>query len=302
MKILGSIALLCVVVGMAAGCGDDSPTPPGATVRTIDFPGDAPTLKAAIGMASAGDTVRVGPGAHSIDSTLVFDSAKDGVALIGRGDAEIGKALVERPILDFTRTPRADGIIVAAGASSVTIRGLEITGILEAGVGLLGPGGRLVDCVVRRAATDAVACTQATSDGTIEKNLLLYPGRFGVYCVLGAHPRVVGNTIVGAIECGIYSANSGPICDRNIVVLAQNYGFICYGPTLPTLYCNDAFGNGINYEGCMEDTTTNFKLDPLFCDSTAFTLRSDSPFDSANAGACGQIGAAGVGCAAGAAE
>jgi hypothetical protein len=289
---LGALALALATL---AGCGDDdSPADPSPD-RTIEFPGDAATLQEAIDMASAGDTVRVGAGTHDIDSTLVFGASRAGVTLAGRAEGDAEKALAPRPILNFTRPPLGDGIVVLANVANVTIRGLELRGNLRVGVGLLGPGARLTDCVVQRADPYSVSCTQANSNGRIDGNLLLYPTRFGVYAILGAHPTIVGNTIVGSNDCGIYT-DSEPVCERNIVVLSRNWGIFCAAQPPPALHCNDVFGSGLAPYGNCEPGDGDIERDPLFCDSTDFMLHADSP--CAPDSSCGQIGASGVGCGA----
>ncbi|GJM43955.1 MAG: hypothetical protein DHS20C21_07970 [Gemmatimonadota bacterium] len=63
--------------------------------------------------------------------------------------------------------------------------------------------------------------------------------------------------------------------------------------------CNLFWGNAENYSFWPEEATvTDVVADPEFCapDLLDFTVRDSSPAAAANSGACGQIGAHGVGC------
>lgn len=288
-----SLALALALGG--AGCSeDDDPTAP-AVGQTIDFPGDAATLQEAIDMASAGDTVRVGAGSHPLDTTLVFDPGDDGVVLVGRAESEAEKRRAPRPVIEIASDEPVDGVLVRAGVADVTIRGLEIRGDLRTGVGLLGPGSRLVDCVVDGARGSGVSCTQPSSDGTIEGNLILDAAPFGVFCLFGAHPTIVGNTIVGAGDCGIYASSSSPSVRRNIIFDSANWGIACFGEPYPSLSCNALFASGNDdYSPECPGDSTDVRSDPLFCDLTSYGVMPNSPCAAANAGACGRIGAVGV--------
>ncbi len=296
-------ALAALALGLA-GCGDEDEGPAGPQPgggRTINFPGDAATLQAALDMAASGDTVRVGAGTHAIDASLVIGAGRAGVALIGRLESELPKSAVasgaERPVLDIQGPTPKFGILVQDAAADVTIRGLQIRGAVTTGVSLSAPGGRLVDCRIDSASTYAVSCPRPESTIVIEENLLLEAGLFGVRCAGGARPVVRGNTIVGAGDCGIYSEFSAPVCERNVVVESANWGIACFGPPVPALSCNALFDNvTADYSPECTPGAGDFHADPLFCDATSYAIRSDSPCAAANAGACGLIGAVDVGC------
>jgi hypothetical protein len=295
-----SAAAILLALLLASGCGDDDPAPPPPSDGRIDFPGDAATLQLAIDMAVGGDSVFVGAGTHVMDEGLLFSATQSGVTLVGRRDGEQTKSLADRPVLVFS--DNVDAITVPPAAANVTIRGLTIQGDFITGVKLRGAGGHLADCRIESAGAYSVACT--TPDSTVvEGNLLLDAGLFGVNCATGARTSIVGNTISGAGDCGIISNNAEPACERNIVVGSANWGIACFGIPLPTALCNAFYSNGIDStwdlsDECLPPDSGSFHADPLFCDVISYALSPNSPCTADSAGACGQIGAVGVGCAA----
>jgi hypothetical protein len=295
-------ALVALAALAAAGCGeDDNPqTPPPTGGRTIHFPGDAATLQAAVDMAVRGDTVLVEAGTHTIDTSLVIGDARDGVTLAGRLDASPKSAGAERPVLDLANALPQTGIAVRSTAEDVTIRGLEIRGDLTIGVDLLGPRARLVDCRIVAPSYYCVACGASSAVSVIEGNLLLDAVLFGVACSGGAIPTIVGNTIVGAGDCGIISTDASPVCERNIVFGSTNFGVACFSSEVParvpSLDCNAFFGNGSDYSFDCVPGAGDFHADPIFCDVIGYEIASTSPCTPDSSGGCGLIGAAGVGC------
>lgn len=293
-------AILLAIAFAATGCGgDDDPTPPPADPR-INFPGDAATLQEAINMASAGDTVLIGAGTHSMDETLDFGGLRSGVVLVGRLEEDQGKSLADRPALDFTEAGPVTGITITPEASDVTIRGLTLLGTLDVGIKPNGPRARVIDCRIESALTYSISCQASDSTVVIEKNLLLDAGFFGIYCN-GTNPQIIGNTIAGAQDCGIYAGNSASVCRANIIVRSTNWGIFCIGPELPALSCNALFDNGSEVVGGDYNPTCvpgvdDILVDPLFCDEVSYALAANSPCSADSAGACGQIGAVGVGC------
>ncbi len=288
-------ALAAIVV---AGCGGDDPVSPPVGGRTIRFPRDAATIQAAVDMATRGDTVLVEAGAHAIDTTVVFRAANSGVSLVGRLESEVGKAAAERPVLDLGGTTSRSGIVLRSTAEDVTIRGLEIRGdSLTVGIEIFGPGHRLADCRIVGPSRWGVTCTQAGTTAVIQGNLFIEAGVFGVVCGDGADAHVIGNTIVGAGDCGIFSSDAAPVCERNIVVESANWGIACFGPDLPTLSCNALFDNvTADYSPECVPGPSDFHADPIFCDAITYAIASNSPCAPERSGACGLIGAVAVGC------
>jgi hypothetical protein len=133
--------------------------------------------------------------------------------------------------------------------------------------------------------------------GIVESCVLIAPGRFGVNVQRGAAPLVVGNTIVGSLDCGIATFGSSPTCERNLIFDSVNFGIFCSGAA-PALACNLLFRNGIPYSIDCGSHPDDLAGDPLFCADSSYAIRPDSPCAEGNAGECGQIGAVGVGCSA----
>lgn len=296
---LGSAALLFCAFALAAGCGDDSPEGPEDSA-IVNFPGDATTLRAALDMAAPGDTVLVAPGEYMIDSTITFDAGHAGVTLMGRPQSAAGVGGAPRPVLRFTMAPRGQGIVVPAGVLGITIRGLRLAGALNDGVRLLSAGSRLVDCAIDSVSRNGVYCNGSDANSIVEGNVIVEAGFFGVDVGSGADPLIQNNTIVGANDCGIRTVFTEPRIERNVIVESRNFGIACFAlvPTeVPVLSCNAFFANGIDYSTECVPGGSDFHADPLFCDRTSYAISAASPCAAENAGDCGLIGAAGVGCA-----
>jgi hypothetical protein len=280
-------SLLALTLGLHS-CGDDSMGPDDGDVdHTIEFPTDVADLQMAIDQAEPGDTVLVAAGSHTITTSIQILSSQAGITLLGAKEAVRG---AERPILNFTLTIQKDALTV--NAQNVRVEGIEFTGTFSTGVVFSKADGVLTNCVVNGGLRYGVACTQPESDTLIERNILRNAGSFSVYCVGGSHPLVRRNTIVDAGDCGIYSFGSTPNCRNNVIVGSENFGIACFLPGAPTLGCNVLFDN-VNADYSPECTpgASDQHADPRFCDTTTFTLFSDSPCTAANAGACGPIGA-----------
>ena len=113
---------------------------------------------------------------------------------------------------------------------------------------------------------------------------------------------LTGNTSALNAGAGFYIAMNEdwgvtPACvvSNNIAFGNAAQGLFWNGPGPPTLSCNDWFGNTAGATWGFAPGATDLSVDPLFCDlaNDDVRLRSDSPLLG---GACGQIGARGVGC------
>lgn len=289
------VVAACLLAASFAGCGDDD-EPNGPTeTNIVRFPEDAATMSAALEAASIGDTILVSPGEHMIDSMIVFGDGHTGVTIMGRSESQMGMGGAARPTLRFAPMNSA-GILVPANALGITIRGLRLTGDVYYGVQFSGPGGRVVDCEIDSITYSAVRCTNPATDAIIEANILREAGAFGVQIGESSHPLVIGNTIIGSKDCGIYHYGAAT-CERNIIVESVNYGIFCGGAQPPVLSCNAFFANGVHYSDNCDPGVTDIQADPMFCNTQTLALFAESPCAAENAGECGQIGAVGVGCA-----
>ena len=106
----------------------------------------------------------------------------------------------------------------------------------------------------------------------------------------------------GAVDIGEFGTPTMEI--RNSIIAFSSVGSAtkCFASNTITTVCCDIFGNaGGDWVGCMagqQNLNGNISADPLFCDITNgdYTLQGNSPCALPHSGACGQIGAFGVGC------
>lgn len=274
-----------------AGCGADSVAPEDDNL--VQVPGEAATIQEAIDQAKLGDHIVIADGEYTLDAPVVVPTGKPGLILRGEDGT--------RPRLVFTVSPdSADAIIVLA--PNVSVRSLEIRGTFRVGI-LYLPGGSegtgdVSDCIVRHAGWYAVEAGSGAADITIQRNILVDSGIFGVICANGAAPLIQNNTIVRSGDCGIYVDMSYPTCLRNIIVESVTFGIACFGPVPPTINCNVIFTSGVSdYSVECVPGADDQSTDPMFCDPATFTLLPGSPCAPANAGACQGIGAVTTVCA-----
>jgi hypothetical protein len=284
--------LLILAFGLC-GCSDDeSPTIPDD--HRIEFPGDAATLQEAIQLASAGDTVRVAAGTHTVNTPVVVPADKSGITIEGDHSGALRHG--ERPILDFQLASGQDGITVRA--QNVKIHEIEIRGALQDGVvfdsspGYDASGGTIEGCVLAAPLRDGISCIGNFSDTHIERNIIVSAQRFGVSCWTGSDPLIERNTVVGAGDCGLYSNAASPACRYNIVAQTGNWGIACFVTPIADLSCNVLWQstNGHYSPECVPGST-DMDADPRFCNETSYTLMPDSPCLPQNNKGCGNIGA-----------
>lgn len=110
----------------------------------------------------------------------------------------------------------------------------------------------------------------------------------------------MGNTLFGNGGAGIeiLSGTSGSILVTNNIV-ASNVGWGLQIPVnefVATVGCNAWFANGLGSVTGAQADSSDFEVDPGFCDISTqdVSLFSDSPLSTQTS--CGQIGARGVGC------
>jgi hypothetical protein len=273
------------------GCGAEPVAP--ENDHLIQVPGEAATIQEAINRAELGDQIVVADGQYTLDAQVQIPTGKPGLILRGADGS--------RPRLVFTlNADSTDAIVVQA--PNVSVRNLDISGTYRVGI-LYLPGGSegagdVSDCIVRDAGWYAVQAGSGAADITIQRNILVDAGVFGVICANGAAPLIQNNTIVRAGDCGIYVDFSQPECRRNVIVESVTFGIACFSVTPPVVDCNVFFANGVSdYSVECIPGAGDRSVDPLFCDPATFTLQAGSPCAPANAGACQGIGAVQTVCA-----
>lgn len=284
------VPLLALTLVIACGDDDDSGTNPPPEDAVLDVPGEVATLALALEQAASGDSIRLAPGDYTLDSALTIDSELAGVTLIGSDSGE-------RPSLLFPMASGQTAIAVAPGADGFGIVNLRLEGTFSVGVRLEARDSFLQNCRIDAATAFSVECRNDVPGRRIERNLLIDAGIFGLRCEGGASPDVIGNTISGAGDCGIYTTGASPDCRQNLVIDSTQWGVAVFGSSLPELSCNNITESGIaDYNDIDVAGKDDIHMDPLFCDEESFGLSPDSPCAAGNAKTCGQIGAVGVLC------
>jgi len=145
-------------------------------------------------------------------------------------------------------------------------------------------------------------------DLDVQGNVVLRSGGTGIRITdletVGSARHITQNTSVGNGGSGFDLALDNPHqqtftydVSRNISHANGGWGFNwrVTGTGAPTLGCNDWFANAAGSTSGAVPGATDVSVDPLFCDlaNNDVRLRSDSPLLG---GACGTIGAHGMGC------
>lgn len=213
---------------------------------------------------AAGSLTVGGGGISSVDGHPVFTACRfeSNDAQIGAGvyvspsDAGAGVTLRRCSILNNTARDEAGGLFLSNSDSTL------IEDCLIAGNRVTSPGGRGGAAYILNDDLSHIAgSTIANNSG----------GNAAVYVYDGAQPTI----------------------EHSIIALNSGLGVLCSGGS-PDLSCCDIFGNSGGDNACGQSSGIIHE-DPLFCDAGngVFSLRSDSP---CLFGACGQIGALGIGC------
>lgn len=275
------ILLLGALLLLSAGCSDDDPTepqrPPMDFLVGVDF-----TLAEAVDQARPGDTISFF-GGDSLSATQIIPAEKTPLlirplvlhdpVLRGPGD---------QPILRFespAEGTRIVGIHFQGGSSAIQVQGgqleIEFCGFREGGVQVLAGGGAVVDIGGSRMDDAAIFSIQATT---------------------GARIASRNNTIVNAGDCGILiTGNATGMVNNSIIHASVNYGIACTGGGSldADSGCNDIFASGTSsYLNCVPPSS-DFSLDPAFCDvlNGYYRLSNSSPCRTANSpGGCGLVG------------
>jgi predicted outer membrane repeat protein len=131
-------------------------------------------------------------------------------------------------------------------------------------------------------------------------NNVFHDNKSAIFMRTAPETEILRNTI---IRCGAGINNLGTtdaVAVANNVIVSSTGAGLAWSGTAPTVTCNDVWQNVPNYDGMADPTGSggNISLDPLHCDPQMndFTLHENSPCASANAGACGMIGAFDAAC------
>jgi len=288
----------------------------GASARTWhilpDGSGDAPTIKAGIDSAAAGDTVVAACGTYfesglemKSDLVLVSETGSADCATIDaewhdralacqdcNGTAEIIGFTITHGRPPGGQTRRGGGMLLTA--SSATVKGCTfVDNAAEYGAGALCSGGSSVftGCAFLNGQGEVgagVFCeysNPAINGCVFAGNISVSVGT--VYC-RESSPSIVNCTFYGnmanfgsGVGCGAFSSPQ----IENTIISYSTFGeaFSCGTESYPRLTCCDVFGNvDGDWAGCVSSQNGadgNISADPRFCDAADgdFTLESCSP-------------------------
>lgn len=268
---------------LQVACSEDDPAaPPEAENPGILVPGDAESIEEALTLAEPGDVIVLAADTLEISVPIEIEEI-DAITLRGRVREDAPRAVLR------LATAGRRGITVDTSSVGIIIEGIEMIGNFSTGVQFDSPDGILRDCRIDGARSYSISTTFPAANIRIEENLLIRPGVFGINCIRGSEPVIVANTIAFSGDCGIYTFNASPRCERNLVAHSVNYGIACFGVGGPVLECSNVFDSGTsNYSFLCDPAESDFFEDPLFCDEVSFMLQPDSPCLTK---ACGRVGA-----------
>jgi hypothetical protein len=296
-----------------------------------DGSGDVPTIQAAVNAAGSGDDVLLEPGTYTGPGNRYVILQGKGVTILSEQGSEV--TIVDCQYLGpgfviqatGSGTVELDGLTIrnavmqGTGGGAVHVnnsRAIIRNNILQSnraeigggGVFLLESWGLIENNIIEgnSASAGGGIAVWTGSTATIRKNVICSNGATsrggGVFYLYRAGGELSNNTIVGnnsPVGAGIrFDPNATPVVRANIISFNVNGpGLSCEGGTLPSLSCNDVFGNMFGDALCGTDIGGNFSSDPLFCGEEYF-LDSLSPCSPRN-NSCGiLIGARPVGCGA----
>jgi hypothetical protein len=301
-----------------------------------DGAGDAPTIKAAIDSACAGDTVLIANGVFyeydielSWGLTIMSESGDPDSAVI---DAQGLGRIFYCSHLDSGNAgaPTIEGLTLTGGAiegnggaiyleySSPTIRNCVIKD--NTTLGTVADGGGIA---CRYSSPDIIDCmisgnTAADKGGGIHchgssphiigsifagDSSTTFGG--GLFCWYHSFPTVDSCTFYGnsGVEAGGIAVgnNSRPTIVNTIISFSTiGRGVFCDGSSDALIVCSDVYGNaGGDWESCIavwDSMDGNFCEDPLFCDPGSLDFRLQSGSPCLDAPDCGQVGALGDTC------
>ncbi len=184
-----AIALLLILVSVTSGCAAFLPAQ--AEPKTITVPNDYPTIQAAIGNASQGDTVFVKTGTYY--ETLVITKS---LTIVGEGK--------EKTVVD---AKNATENIIYINANNVCIEGFTITHNKGFPTSVTEPDGIRAEYLssglsIRNNTINSIQygngiTLQHGSGNTIEANHIMTCGGFGIFVDGGSENSIRNNVVVG---------------------------------------------------------------------------------------------------------
>jgi hypothetical protein len=251
------------VLGVGFLCG--SLTPAANAQRTIQVPGDAPTVQQGINMANSGDTVNIAPGVYYGAISFMGKA----ITVQGSGPGVILDGLGQKPVVTFnsgetrssvlqnvtvrdgaTQTTSSAGGIVVSGASP-TIQNSIIEGNQKCGIGVFNGAPAILNNEIsgNSIQIDIEGCYQNPAGED-------YGGGIVISGVSrdGLNAQIIGNTIennqTAEGSAGINIASAGlPVVENNIIrnnMTNEAGGILVIGDTAPSIVQNLIYGNTIN--------------------------------------------------------
>lgn len=321
-------------LALILGCFTAGDCPAATWIIQPNGSGDAPTIRAGIDSAAAGDSVVLaagtftgtgnrnlsflgkaitvtsadGPEVTVIDCQsgtrgFVFSSGEGLSSVLSNITITNGASSTGGGIYCVGSSPTISGNVIDNNSASGSSGG--------AGIHCTGGSAPLIDSnlIKRNGATwsgGGIRCSGSSSP-TISNNVFvgnnaIQGGAIG--CFEGSAPVITGNTLNAnraSVAGGIYCNAASPVVSHTIIAFGTQGGATsCVSGASPTWNCCVSFSNTGGNSLCGVDGGDNAVVDPQFCGvlgSGNFLLQSDSPCAPANS-ACGvQIGAKPVGCA-----
>lgn len=276
--------VLALVLGpVLGGCGDDNTKPP-RSPGIIDIPLDM-SLEKAVSSAVPGDTLNLLSTPPPLTAPLVVDGDRTPLLIRGDKGVPVLTTAAAGPIFQFD-SPKAGTRISSVGFSGGA-----------PAIRVLGGGELAVEDASFSAGTVQVYGSGSGLKVSVTRSVMRGPSLYALQMADGAVLEASNLTIDEAGDCGIlFGTGAMGRVNNCIIWRSQNYGIACGGDDLlDGTGCNDIHLSGISaYGSCNGPDSTDFSLDPLFCDpaNADYTLQDLSPCAPFNSPpGCGLIGA-----------
>lgn len=235
--------------------------------QTIQVPGDAPTVQAAINMANSGDTVNIAPGTYTEQinfngKSITVQGSAAGVILQGSlngpvvtfASGETRSAILQNVTITNgapTALPGGGGIFI--NGASPTIQNSILQNNQQCGIGVMAGAPAILN-------NEISGTTFTSSQGGCAAIPALGIGAGGAILLDGAstdglEPQIIGNTIennqvaLGSPGINVISAGM-PLIQNNIIqdnlTADRGGGIFVYGDSAPSIVQNLIYNNTIN--------------------------------------------------------